>query len=131
MTIERQLTADLPPVLGDRIQLQQVLLNLMLNGLEAMRTVPNDSSRKLLVTTRTDGQTVSVAVIDAGTGIPPERASTIFEPFFTTKPEGMGMGLSISQSILTALGGRLTGLNNSDRGATFEFELPVMRDDQP
>jgi PAS domain S-box-containing protein len=131
MTIERELTADLPPVLGDYIQLQQVLLNLMMNGLEAMRTVPKGSDRKLVVRTRTDGQTVSVAVTDAGTGIRREGAGMLFEPFFTTKPEGMGMGLAISQSILTALGGRITGRNNADRGATFEFEVPVMRGNQP
>src|SRR4051812_20935774 len=130
MTIERELTANLPPVLGDSIQLQQVLLNLMLNGLEAMRTVRKDSDRKLVVRTRTDGQTVSVAVTDAGTGIPSERAAMLFEPFFTTKPDGMGMGLAISQSILTALGGRITGRNNVDRGATFEFEVPVMRENR-
>jgi len=130
MTIERELSPHLPPVLGDRIQLQQVLLNLILNGLESMRTVRNDSRRKVVVSTRTDGQKVSVAVTDAGTGIPLESADFIFEPFFTTKPEGMGMGLSISRSILIALDGQITGRNNPDLGATFEFELPVMRDNQ-
>ena len=131
MTIERDLSPHLPPVLGDRIQLQQVLLNLVLNGLESMRTVRNDSRRKVLVSTRTDGQKVSVAVTDAGTGIPAERADVMFEPFFSTKPEGMGMGLSISRSILIALDGRITGRNNADGGATFEFELPVMPEVQP
>jgi two-component system sensor kinase FixL len=131
MTIEHELTPNLPPVRGDRIQLQQVLLNLMLNGLEAMRTSPHDSRRKLLVSTHNDAQKVSVAVTDAGTGIPLERLDSIFEPFYTTKPDGMGMGLSISRSILIALGGRITGRNNPDRGATFEFELPVMTENQP
>jgi len=96
-----------------------------------MRTLPNDSRRKLLVSTRTDGQKVNIVVTDAGTGIPVERVDSIFEPFFTTKPEGMGMGLSISRSILIALGGRITGRNNPERGATFEFELPVMTENQP
>ena len=114
-------------MLGDRIQLQQVLLNLILNGLESMRTVRNDSREKSSSARAPTGK-VSVAVTDAGTGIPLESADFIFEPFFTTKPEGMGMGLSISRSILIALDGQITGRNNPDLGATFEFELPVMRE---
>jgi C4-dicarboxylate-specific signal transduction histidine kinase len=119
-------------VLGDRIQLQQVLLNLMLNGLEAMRTLPNDSRRKLLVSTRTDGQKVSVAVTDAGTGIPPERADSIFEPFLHHQAGRHGHGsvdLAIDLDPPSAV--RITGRNNPDCGATFEFELPVMTENQP
>jgi len=125
--IQRELAPDLPLVRGDRVQLQQVLLNLMLNGLEAMRTVPGGLTTKLIVATQADAHCVRICVTDAGIGIPPDLAHLIFEPFFTTKQEGMGMGLSISRSIVNALGGRISGRNNPDRGATFELELPVIK----
>jgi PAS domain S-box-containing protein len=128
--IQRELAPDLPLVRGDRVQLQQVLLNLMLNGLDAMRPAPGDVSRKLIVATHADAKWVRIRVTDVGIGIPPDRANLIFEPFFTTKQEGMGMGLSISRSIVTALGGRISGRNNADRGATFEVELPVIKGEQ-
>jgi C4-dicarboxylate-specific signal transduction histidine kinase len=102
----------------------------MLNGLDAMRPAPGDVSRKLIVATHADAKWVRIRVTDVGIGIPPDRANLIFEPFFTTKQEGMGMGLSISRSIVTALGGRISGRNNADRGATFEVELPVIKGEQ-
>jgi PAS domain S-box-containing protein len=131
MAIERDLAPNLPRVFGDRIQLQQVLLNLILNGLDAMKAMPNDGSRKLIVRTGSDGQKVRIAVTDAGIGLPAERGDLIFEPFFSTKSDGMGMGLSISRSILVAHGGLIAARNNAERGATFEMELPVMTENEP
>jgi PAS domain S-box-containing protein len=118
----------LPPVSGDRVQLQQVLLNLIMNGLDAVSAVaPED--RKLLIRTRRQGaHTIEVAVCDSGTGIDSNRLAQIFEPFVTTKPHGLGLGLSISRSIIEAHGGQLTAANNPDRGATFRFILPVEED---
>ena len=123
VTIAPELVSDLPPVRGDRIQLQQVLLNLILNGLEAMGDgVGGD--RKLVI--RTDlggGGTVRVAVRDSGVGIPENTLDRIFEPFYTTKPTGMGMGLSITRSIVEAHGGKIWAANNPDHGVTVWFTL--------
>jgi PAS domain S-box-containing protein len=120
-----ELDSNLPPVRGDRVQLQQVLLNLILNGLEAMGDgVGGD--RKLLI--RTDlgvGGTVRVAVRDSGVGILENTLDRIFEPFYSTKPTGMGMGLSITRSIVEAHGGRIWAANNPDHGATIWFTLPA------
>ena len=116
------LTADLR-VRGDRVQLQQVLINLIMNGIEAMRTI-TDRPRELLINSSRHSDGVLVRVKDSGSGIVPGQADRIFEPFFTTKPEGIGMGLSISRSIIESHGGRLwavAGLN----GALFEFTLPA------
>jgi C4-dicarboxylate-specific signal transduction histidine kinase len=120
-----ELAVDLPYVLGDRVQLQQVLLNLIINAMEAMSTV-TDRARLLMVRSQQRGtsETVAVAVRDSGIGIDPERAERLFDAFFTTKAEGMGMGLSICRSIISAHGGHLSSANNDDCGATFEFQLP-------
>jgi PAS domain S-box-containing protein len=125
VSLSVHLDPTLPPVIGDRVQLQQVLLNLMLNGLDAVRDVaPQD--RKLKVRARKKGaSTVEVAVTDSGTGIPNDAFPRIFEPFYTTKPDGLGMGLSISRSIIEAHGGRISAGNNPEGGATFCFTLPV------
>jgi two-component system, LuxR family, sensor kinase FixL len=115
---------ELPLIQGDRIQLQQVLLNLISNSLEAMDE--RDDSRELLIRTcRKDDQTIMVEVIDSGCGIQAEHMDKLFVHFFTSKSDGLGMGLSISRSIVEAHGGRLEAKNNPERGATFYFTLPV------
>ena len=120
-----ELAADLPRVRGDRIQLQQVLLNLVLNGADAMGSL-NGRPRALGISSSQRNGQVTVAVEDSGSGLSPTELSHIFTPFFTTKPEGMGVGLSISRSIVEAHGGSLKLTRNSENGATFEFELPVL-----
>jgi PAS domain S-box-containing protein len=122
--LERQLTQALPLVLGDRVQLQQVLLNLIMNGIDAMTAVAN-RPRLLWVQSRIDESgNVLVAVRDSGTGLGLE-ADRVFTLFFTTKANGMGMGLSISRSLVEAHGGRLWATPNSPHGAVFYFTLPV------
>jgi signal transduction histidine kinase len=106
--------------------LQQVLLNLIINAVEAMSPVTG-RARVLTVRSerREDSETVAISVRDSGVGLDPGRADRLFDAFFTTKPEGMGMGLSICQTIVSAHGGRLSNANNADHGATFEFTLPA------
>jgi two-component system, LuxR family, sensor kinase FixL len=126
--LKTDLAADFPPVLADRIQLQQVLLNLMLNGMEAMRAV-TDRSRELIIRSQAEEtDAIRVAVQDAGVGIDPQDMDRIFTAFFTTKPEGLGMGLAISRSIIEAHGGRLWATPNAGPGATFQFTLPPHRE---
>jgi PAS domain S-box-containing protein len=128
VSLRTELAAGLPPVRGDRIQLQQVLLNLVMNGLEAMRAVA-DRSRELLIRSGTHGaHDIFVAVRDAGIGLDPQTLDRIFDAFFTTKPEGMGMGLSISRTIIEAHGGRLWAATHDGPGATFQFTLPTHGD---
>ena len=120
---------DLPPVLGDRIQLEQVLLNLMVNGLESMKDLPQDGNLRLVVSTRRASEaSIIVAVKDRGIGVTPDKQGSIFKPFFSTKPDGMGMGLSICRTIVLAHNGRIGVSNNPDGGATFEVELPTTRE---
>ena len=121
--LKTELAADLPSVLGDRIQLQQVILNLILNAKEAMSGVQS-RPRVLLVSSRKSGDEVVVAVRDSGTGLDPKSVDEIFEPFFSTKPEGMGLGLSISRTIIEAHGGTLWATQNKDNGATIQFTIP-------
>jgi PAS domain S-box-containing protein len=117
--------ADLPPVAADRVQLQQVILNLVMNAIEAMARV-TDRARVLEVRSeRHRSDTVLVAVRDSGVGLDPEHRVRIFDAFYTTKPEGMGMGLAISRSIVEAHGGRLWAIPNDGPGTTFQFTLPV------
>jgi PAS domain S-box-containing protein len=123
VAIELDLEADLPPVRGDRVQLQQVVLNLVLNGLEAMGQQA-EGGRMRVRTARTH-EAVCVSVQDNGTGIPDGILSRVFEPFRTTKPAGLGMGLAISRSIVETHRGRIWAENNPDRGATFHFSLPI------
>jgi len=123
--LKTDLAADFPPVLADRIQLQQVLLNLMLNGMEAMRAV-TDRSRELIIRSRKEEtDAIRVAVQDSGVGIDPQDLDRIFTAFVTTKSEGLGMGLAISRSIIEAHGGRLWATPNAGPGATFQFTLPT------
>ncbi len=124
------LAPALPPVMGDRIQLQQVLLNLLLNAAEAMREVPPERRRMVVRATadhRDDGLWAIVAVEDAGVGFGKAEAPRLFEAFYTTKPGGLGMGLSISRSIIDSHRGRLWATTNPDHGATFHLALPGMR----
>jgi signal transduction histidine kinase len=116
---------DLPMVLADRVHLQQVFINLVLNAIQAMDGVP-DRPRELSIRTfMGDGDEVRLAVQDCGVGIDPAHMGRFFEPFFTTRPEGMGMGLSISRSIVEAHGGRIWVSGNDGPGATFNVALPA------
>src|SRR5712664_3511616 len=120
-----ELAPTLPMILGDRVQLQQVIINLVMNGIEAMQSV-TDRPRELAIRSRQDEkQQVLVSVTDCGVGIPAENADRLFNAFFTTKPSGMGMGLSICRSIVEAHGGRLWATANVPNGATLQFTLPV------
>jgi signal transduction histidine kinase len=123
-----ELARDLPPVIGDRIQLQQVLLNLVVNACDAMDGAEN---RELVVATRfTETNGVEVSVCDNGSGIPPADLERIFEPFVTTKSHGTGLGLSVCRTIVAAHGGRLWAENNAGGGATFRFTVPHVPDAQ-
>jgi len=122
------LASKLPPVLGDRIQLQQVLLNLVMNAVEAMGTVTGRPRRLIIRSEPDNDDRVSVAVQDTGSGIAANHLDQVFSAFFTTKPGGMGMGLSISRSIIEAHGGRLWTTPNRPHGAVFHFALPARRD---
>jgi two-component system sensor kinase FixL len=118
---------DLPAVRGDRVQLQQVVLNLVLNALEAMRA-PRADPRTLVIRTAPEGvAAVCVAVQDSGPGIDEKDRDRMFAPLYTTKPGGLGMGLAIARTIVGAHGGRLAARNNADGGATFQFILPVAK----
>ena len=119
-----ELAADLPQVMADRVQLQQVLMNLMINGIEAMKDA--EGTRELDVRSqRMQNEEIVVSVSDSGVGLPPQHTEQIFNAFFTTKPHGTGMGLRISRSIIESHGGRLWAANNSPRGASFNFTLPT------
>jgi PAS domain S-box-containing protein len=118
----------LPPVIGDRVQLQQVVLNLVINAIEAMASVDCDNRELRIISRRQEPETVLVAVRDSGVGIGQQSFEEISATFFTTKPHGMGMGLSISRSIVGTHGGRLWAEANADGGATFQFTLPVKAD---
>jgi signal transduction histidine kinase len=119
-----ELADDLPPVPGDRIQLQQVILNLLRNAWDAMSTI-DDCPRELLISTQRDeGDCVRLSVRDTGVGFTSQPADKLFEPFYTTKADGMGIGLSISRSIIEAHRGRLWATANDGPGATFSFAIP-------
>jgi PAS domain S-box-containing protein len=122
-----QLRTPLPPVMADMIQIEHVILNVLRNGIEAMQACERDR-RKLTVQTSCDGDTVLCAITDTGYGYADEVADRLFDAFFTTKPEGMGMGLAISRSIIEAHGGTIYAAPNPDGGTTFRFTLPVSRD---
>jgi len=124
IALQTQLSDDMPLVLTDRIQLQQVMLNLMMNAIEAMTQVT--SPRELLISSGADGpKGVVVVVRDSGVGLDSKSLDRLFEPFYTTKPQGMGMGLAICRSIIEAHGGRLWAAANTPHGAVFQFTLPI------
>jgi signal transduction histidine kinase len=124
VALRLDLATDLPAVRGDRVQLQQVIINFLINGIQAMAAV-DGRPRELLVRSRqTADHQALVAVQDSGIGIDPENADRLFDAFFTTKPNGMGLGLSICRSIIEAHGGRLWASGHVGPGATFQFTLP-------
>jgi signal transduction histidine kinase len=126
VVVRTELADCLPPIQGDRVQLQQVILNLLVNAIQAMSNV-SDGTRELAVTTGVvkSGGAVHVTVRDSGPGLSPENLSRLFEPFYTTKPEGMGMGLSICRSIIEAHGGRLWTIRCEPQCALFQFTIPA------
>ena len=121
----------LPPVLGDRVQLQQVVINLVINGVQAMATVIDRPRELVIRSSRDDAGQVVVSVRDSGVGIDPVNADRLFDAFFTTKPNGMGMGLSVCRTIIEAHGGRIWASGDSGRGATFLFSLPPISESPP
>jgi C4-dicarboxylate-specific signal transduction histidine kinase len=131
VSVRTELTTDIPPIIGDRVQLQQVLMNLMVNGIDAMKSI--DGPRQLtLQSGRGENEQLLVSIADTGIGLPPHQADQIFNAFFTTKSHGTGMGLRISRTIIAAHGGRLWANDNSPRGAIFQFTLaskPRVRND--
>ena len=126
ISLRAELAADLPQVVGDRVQLQQVMMNLIMNAIDAMAFV--DGVRALVISSQSTNGNVRVSVSDSGVGLPADGANHIFDAFFTTKPDGTGMGLRISRSIIEAHGGRLWAEQNSPRGANFYFTLPTIHE---
>ncbi|HTP50041.1 MAG TPA: ATP-binding protein [Anaeromyxobacteraceae bacterium] len=129
ITLESKIAAGVPAVSGDRVHLQQVLLNLVLNAMDATEGAPTQRRHVSLLARRNGAQTVEVAVSDGGLGIAPEKLGQVFEPFFTTKENGLGIGLPISRTIIEAHGGHIWAENNSEGGATFRFTLPVAEEE--
>lgn len=123
IALELHLAADLPPVLGDRIQLQQAFMNVVTNSIEALRSMP-EQRRQLLIKTQKESKGPQMVITDSGPGLDAETAERLFEPFFTNKAEGMGLGLSISRSITESHGGQLSNIPAAS-GAIFEFLLPA------
>ena len=122
--VRTELAADLPQIIGDRVQLQQVAMNLIVNSLEAMKDI--EGIRELAIKSqRGENEQLLVTVSDTGIGFPPQLAEQIFDPFYSTKPHGTGMGLRISRSIIESHGGRLWAAPAPERGATFHLNLPV------
>jgi C4-dicarboxylate-specific signal transduction histidine kinase len=127
ISIHTKLAGDLPHIMGDRVQLQQVLMNLIVNGIDAMKEV--EGTRELMITSqRVEDEQLMVSVSDTGVGLPTQHVDHIFDPFFTTKPHGTGMGLRISRSIVESHGGRLWVADKSPPGAIFCFTLPSKRE---
>jgi signal transduction histidine kinase len=124
-----ELSPDLPLVIADRIQLQQVILNLVINGIEAMQPVADRPRELVIRTCQDEARQIVVTVKDCGVGLAAENAGRLFDAFFTTKSSGMGMGLPICRSIIGAHGGRLSASGNAGPGATFEFTLPLTQED--
>ncbi len=124
VSVRTQLADGLPSIQGDRVQLQQVILNLIINAVEAMRSV-TEGSRELFISTAKDVGGVLVAARDSGPGLSEENPERVFDAFYTTKSDGMGMGLSICRSIVEAHGGRIWTSRDFGQGATFLFTLPL------
>jgi len=128
ISVRTQLAAGLLPIEGDRVQLQQVILNLVINAVEAMSSVPVGPRELTISTVKGRAESVHVAIRDSGPGIAQVALDRAFDAFYTTKPGGLGMGLSISRSIIEAHGGRLWATVNAPQGASFEFTLPAAPD---
>jgi two-component system sensor kinase FixL len=131
VTVDLDLADGLPLVPGDRVQLQQVCLNLILNGFDALQDIPVDERRILVSTAWQDEKTVCISMRDTGIGFSGQDADRLFEAFHTTKATGLGMGLAISRSIIKAHGGKIWASENPDRGATFQFTLPLLAESEP
>jgi signal transduction histidine kinase len=127
--LEAKLASVLPPVTGDRVQLQQVILNLLQNASDAMSSVDDRPRRVLIGTEHDDSNHVRVTVQDSGVGFPPQDADRLFDAFYTTKDNGMGIGLSVSRSIVEKHHGRLWAVPNDGPGATVSFSIPCAPDD--
>jgi C4-dicarboxylate-specific signal transduction histidine kinase len=125
VVLKRELATDLPRVRGDRVQLQQVILNLVINGLEAIANNKNGERELSISSGIDDSKDMTIAVRDTGEGLDPANLERVFDAFFTTKADGMGMGLAISRTIIESHGGRLWATPNSPRGAIFQFTLPA------
>src|SRR4029077_10937896 len=124
IAVRTQLAEALPQIMGDRVQLQQVMMNLIMNSIDAMKDV--DGPRELTINSRSaESEQVTVSVSDTGVGLPSQQAEQIFNAFFSTKAHGTGMGLRISRSIVESHGGRLWAVDNSPRGASFHLTLPT------
>jgi signal transduction histidine kinase len=124
ISVQAELAPDLPQVMGDRVQLQQVRMNLIMNSIDAMKDV--DGTRELAIKSqRAENEQLLMSVSDTGVGLPPQQADQIFRAFFTTKRHGTGVGLSFSRSIVESQCGRLWAADNSPRGASFYFALPT------
>jgi len=128
VSVRTELTGGLPLVRGDRIELQQVIVNLILNAVEAMRDMKEGARELMIATGRNESGDILVSVRDSGPGLPPAAQENLFKAFYTTKPSGMGLGLSICHSIVEGHGGRLWASDNAPRGAMFQFTLPVQSD---
>jgi signal transduction histidine kinase len=125
ISIQTQLSDNVPPINGDRVQLQQVLLNLLLNSIESLRSVAVGSRRLVIASAKSNSKSVLISVHDTGKGISSSDLDCLFDPFYTTKSDGMGIGLTISRSIVESHGGRIWATPNSPRGAVFQFTLPI------
>jgi signal transduction histidine kinase len=125
ISMQTRLSDDAPLIQGDRVQLQQVLLNLLLNAIEALSSVSVGSRHLVVASAKKGSKSVLVSVCDSGKGFPPGDLGRLFDPFYTTKSDGMGMGLTISRSIVESHGGRIWATSNSPCGAVFQFTLPI------
>jgi signal transduction histidine kinase len=129
IALRTELATNLPQLQADGVQLQQVMMNLILNSIDAMKEV-NGTREIAIKSERSDNEQLKVSISDTGVGLPPQQADQIFNAFFTTKPHGTGMGLRISRSIVESHGGRLWASDNLPRGASFHFTLPIKAEDQ-
>ena len=128
VSVQTELAEGLPLIRGDQVELQQVILNLIVNAIEAMSGMSEGPRELLIATVKSESGDVLVAVRDSGPGLEPIALERLFEAFYTTKPDGLGLGLSICRSIIEAHGGRLWASANTPRGAVFQFTLPVDSD---
>jgi two-component system, LuxR family, sensor kinase FixL len=131
VTVGLEIPSGLPRVMGDRVHLQQVLVNLLVNAMDAMSTCPVPLRRILIQAAQPNPEAVQISIRDAGTGIPPANVSKVFDPFHTTKPDGLGLGLAICRSIIEMHGGTISLENNLDRGVTARFTLPTYQEPVP